>query len=44
MSGPEVPVACLPDEEPLIDADLFERAGRVLVATIPDSDDDSTSD
>ena len=36
MSGPEVPAACLPGEEPLVDADLFERAGRVLVATIPD--------
>ena len=31
MSGPEIP-ACLPDEEPLVDADVFERAGRVLVS------------
>ena len=39
MSGPEVPTACLPDEEPLVDADLFERAGRVFVAAITEGDE-----
>ncbi len=31
MSGPEIP-ACLPDEEPLVDLDTFNRAGRALVS------------
>ena len=39
MSGPEAPPACLPGEEPLVDADVFDRAGRVLVAAIPEGDE-----
>ena len=34
MSNPEIP-DCLPDEEPLVDLDAFERAGQALTATIP---------
>ena len=39
MSGPETP-ACLPDEEPLVDADVFDRAGRMLAAAVPKGDTD----
>ena len=38
MSGPEVPPTCLPDEEPLVDLDAFERAGEALVATVSEGE------
>ena len=36
--GPDdPPAACLPGEEPLLDLDTFERAGRLIAtATFPD--------
>ena len=35
------PAACLPDEEPLVDLETWEKAGRALVATVPAEEDDS---
>ena len=34
---PDPPV-CLSGEEPLVDSDTFDNAGRVVVATAPASD------
>ena len=36
---PKFPAACLPGEEPLVDLDAFERAGKALVATVPEGDE-----
>ena len=36
-SGPAA--ACLPGEEPIVDLDAFERAGKALVATVPEGDE-----
>ena len=36
--GPDDPPACLPDEEPLVDLDTFERAGQALVSAAPDGE------
>lgn len=34
---PEIP-ACLPGEEPLVDLDTFQRAGRLLLDAAPTED------
>ena len=39
MTAPDPAVANLRDEEPLVDLDVFEAAGRALVATASDSDE-----
>ena len=38
MSAPEP--AAVPDEEPLVDLDVFEAAGRALVASVPEAEDE----
>ena len=35
------PPACLPDEEPLVDLDTFEQAGRAVVAIVADEEEPS---
>ncbi|MCY3648785.1 MAG: hypothetical protein OXG40_03520 [Acidimicrobiaceae bacterium] len=38
---PELPPACLPGEEPLIDLETWDKAGRALVTAAPVEEDDS---
>ena len=33
----------LPGEEPLVDLDAFEAAGRALVAAVPENEDSASS-
>ena len=35
---PELPPACLPGEEPLVDLETWERAGKALVTDSEDGD------
>ncbi|MDE0657914.1 MAG: hypothetical protein OXH58_15180 [Acidimicrobiaceae bacterium] len=41
MADPELPPACLPGEEPLIDLETWDKAGRALVTAAPVEEDDS---
>lgn len=42
MPDPE-PFAGLPLDEPLIDEETWEKAGRALVATVPDDEPEAVS-
>ena len=41
MSAPQQPAE---PEEPLVDLDTFEAAGRALVATVPENEDSPLSE